>query len=594
MIRKDFDTYIYYNPNDTIYKEDKRFNKNYRDSLIANMQYREAVEYSKNFYPKNPEKARAYRNDWMTLERISRIYEAQLSKIEDKDRQLVQFVDLLYRGNLSNNVKNEDGKTGNTYIDWYNEAIDNLGADKNNEISITFKPKKQYGLFGWDWLASDNEEYNIERFYENTGLTEAQLKSADIKIIRNNDGSTTIKVNKGHKLFNKIIMGVPMDKPSDWRMSDSMFGGHEKSDNAPVINTERIDDPSYNRLYNIQQKIKSYQDKRDRLFTPERSSELEQRAGYRLSFTTPQLEQAKQAYLDNQLTEGQYKLIKSYYYGAIEEEIVANTFVNYGTIYSNRFNEQGDKTLNPVNIEDIYGIQQKLKQNLEDLQYDIYDNGVDRGILITYKGKSKPDTKIPTDYDAKLENHSADFGFSVFVPNMQLELVDALINQDTNYRANRELADMGRYGYEYETENGALYASFDGRVFLNGEELDRDSAVKMINKDLIVKDAKYDLLYDSLNKDNVIDEDKYNTNAKRIAIKAVSEIYPDVDLFYDFDNTKYSNLEDYIFDKRSGDTVKESEAQNMNSETYNVYDELFKIYYNIMKGLTEHKQVFAQ
>ena len=202
-MKHDFGKYIYYNPTKSNI-EPEEFSKEKRDRLIAQGNYKEAVNYSRQYYPKDPEKAAKYNLDIANLERTAKIYEAKLQRLNKDDRNLVQFVDLLYQGNLTNYTNS------NTYIDNYNNKINSLGSDTNNDISITFKPKKQYGLFGWDWLAADNEEYNIDVFYKNSGLSRAQLESAGVKFIDEEDGSTTIKVNKGHELFNKIIMGVPM------------------------------------------------------------------------------------------------------------------------------------------------------------------------------------------------------------------------------------------------------------------------------------------------------------------------------------------------------------------------------------------------
>ena len=575
-MKHDFGKYIYYNPTKSNI-EPEEFSKEKRDSLIAQGNYKEAVNYSRQYYPKDPEKAAKYNLDIANLERTAKIYEAKLQRL-GKDKDLVQFVDLLYQGNLSNYVEDND------YIKDYNNKIKSLGSDDN--VSITFKPKKQYGLFGWDWLAADNEEYNIDVFYKNSGLSRAQLESAGVKFINEEDGSTTIKVNKGHELFNKIIMATPMAS-----LSSSTSGILYISDNAaPRINNGSLDD--YVKLCNLQSFTKILQEKRDNIFK-KYEPEAVQKSGFTMRLVTPELLQVEQALINGDVNEVQYKTLKNLIFDEINRELVTTSFGNYDKVYTNRFNERGDETFRETPADELVKLQDKLRTNIGNLEYSVYNNGVEEGLMITYKGKEKK--TLPTDVDADLENHIADVSFSVFIPGMAADFINSAVGLDPNYRASKELLDMANYGITHELEDGTvLHADNNGRIFEKGAEIDRNEALRLINKDFVVEDARRQFLYDSVNKDNnIIDEEAYDLKAKKQAIAYATETYPEVNLFYDYDNTsEYDNIEDYVFSKQIAGEIQEPVADKMPYDVYNVYTELFDVYRRIMTGLTNHKNIY--
>ncbi len=590
-MKYDFGNYIYYNPNN-INGEPEPFNKQKRDSLIANNKYAEAVNYSRLFHPKDPKKAAKYDLDIANLERTAKIYEAKFQRL-GKDKDLVQFVDLLYQGNLSNYAK------GNSYIDNYNNKIKDLSSDKNNNVHITFKPKKQYA-FGaeWlDWLAADNEEYNIDVFYKNTGLSRAQLESSGVKFIDEEDGSTTIKVNKGHELFNKIIMGVPMDKPVVPTIGGIPFYGDFSSD-TPEINLFRkkwMDgDKDRELVYNLQKTVKDAQEKRDNIFK-KYEPEVVQKRGFTMRLVTPELLQAEQAAINGELTQFQYNTLKNLIFDEVNRELVTRPFGKYDKVYTNRFNERGDETFREAPVDELVKLQNKLRTNIDDLEYSVYNNGVEEGLMITYKGKEKDKSKLPTNFDADLENHIADVSFSVFIPGMAANFINSAVGLDPNYRASKELLDMANYGITHELEDGTvLHADNNGRIFAKGVEIDRNEALRLINKNFVVEDAKRQFLYDSVNKDsNIIDEEAYDLKAKKQAIAYAAETYPEVNLFYDYDNTsEYDNIEDYVFSKQIAGEIQEPVADKMPYDVYNVYTELFDVYRRIMTGLTNHKKIY--
>ena len=599
-MKYNFGNYIYYNPNNTNGKPEP-FKKEKRDSLIANNKYTEAVNYLRLFHPKDPKKAAKYDLDIANLERTAKIYEAKLQRL-GKDKDLVQFVDLLYQGNLSNYAK------GNAYIDDYNNKLKKLGSDENNKVNITFKPKKQYAFDAkWsDWLAADNEEYNIDVFYKNSGLSRAQLESAGVEFIDEEDGSTTIKVDKGHNLFNKIIMGVPIDSHIEF-LAGGGFINSSLDSNVPIINSTDITavGPVTNVgivegphdalvMYELQQIVKDAQEKRNNIFK-KYEPEVVQKSGYTMRLVTPELLQVEQALIDGSIKDVQYKTLKNIIFDEVNRELITTPFGNYDKVYTNRFNERGDETFVEAPVDELVNLQDKLRTNIDDLEYSVYNNGVEEGLMITYKGKEKDKSKLPTDFGADLENHIADVSFSVFIPGMAADFINSAVGLDPNYRASKELLDMANYGITHELEDGTvLHADNNGRIFAKGVEIDRNEALRLINKDFVVEDARRQFLYDSVNKDNnIIDEEAYDLKAKKQAIAYATETYPEVNLFYDYDNTsEYDNIEDYVFSKQIAGEIQEPVAEKMPYDVYNVYTELFDVYRRIMTGLTNHKNIY--
>lgn len=599
-MKHDFGKYIYYNPTKSNIKPEE-FNKQKRDTLIAQGKYKEAVNYSRQYYPKDPKKAAEYNLDIANLERTAKIYEAKLQRL-GKDKAVVQFVDLLYQGNLSNYVKD------NTYINNYNNKLKKLSSDGNNNVSITFKPKKQYA-FGakWlDWLAADNEEYNIDVFYKNSGLSRAQLESSGVKFINEEDGSTTIKVNKGHELFNKIIMGVPIDSHIEF-LAGGGFINSSLNSNIPIINSTdiRAVGPVTNVgivegpkdaliMYELQQIVKDAQEKRDNIFK-KYEPEVVQKSGFTMRLATPELLQVEQALINGDIEDVQYKTLKNLIFDEVNRELITTPFGMYDKVYTNRFNERGDETFREAPIDELVNLQDKLRTNIDDLEYSVYNNGVEEGLMITYKGKEKDKSKLPTDFDADLDNHIADVSFSVFIPGMAADFINSAVGLDPNYRASKELLDMANYGITHELEDGTeLYADNNGRIFAKGVEIDRNEALRLINKDFVVEDAKRQFLYDSVNKDsNIIDEEAYDLKAKKQAIAYATETYPEVNLFYDYDNTsEYDTIEDYVFSKQISGKIQEPVADKMPYDVYNVYTELFDVYKRIITGLENHKKIY--
>ena len=221
-----FGNYTYFDPNADDKKTYKKatdaqkqqyaFNQDKFNQLIANRQYNDAADYAAKFHFSDPKTQKEHENDIINLRRNGRVLGAIYSRIDDPNALAqIEFYDKVFvDGGL-------EQLSGNDYVDKFVEykrqlgsTIDyNIGADivtnEATRLSITFQPKTKTFL-GIDWLAKDNKN-NIENFYEESGLTEQQLKAAGV-IVSHKDGKTTLDFDKSNSLANQIIFNLPTDK----------------------------------------------------------------------------------------------------------------------------------------------------------------------------------------------------------------------------------------------------------------------------------------------------------------------------------------------------------------------------------------------
>lgn len=82
--------------------------------------------------------------------------------------------------------------------------------EESTAIELTFHQGKRipFGVKAWDILAHDND-FNIEKFYEFSHLTEAQLNNQNIQVIKHKDGSSSFKFDKTNPLANLILCSIP-------------------------------------------------------------------------------------------------------------------------------------------------------------------------------------------------------------------------------------------------------------------------------------------------------------------------------------------------------------------------------------------------
>lgn len=195
-------------------KPNTAYNDKYFQSLMTDGRFDEAIKYASKYRFTNTEKQQAYANTIENLKQKTKKTSSFYGSIGNEDHlNQIKFIDGVFLPGAF------EGQKNNPYVQKLQNIKDNLflqfdgafGEGKNvdySTIAIDFSPKKQVGLFGWDWIAKDNIEDNIDAFYERSGLNEAQLRSAGIRI-ENKDGHTILKFDKDNDLANQILYYAP-------------------------------------------------------------------------------------------------------------------------------------------------------------------------------------------------------------------------------------------------------------------------------------------------------------------------------------------------------------------------------------------------
>ena len=185
-----FDKYTYYQDDDdvNVYDATKdltlakkyEYSPDHFNELLRNRQYDDAIAYASKYVPNNPKDRRDFETQLNVIKNQGRKITALYSRLDkDRDLPLVEFYDNVFIDGgierLANNTYAENfvdlkKRLGSKIDEPFGNGIFGLSREKGEieqeatKVSITFMPKKQT-LFGVDWLAKDNNEYNIDKFY---------------------------------------------------------------------------------------------------------------------------------------------------------------------------------------------------------------------------------------------------------------------------------------------------------------------------------------------------------------------------------------------------------------------------------------------
>lgn len=583
MAKYNFGSYTFYNPDVEEGKHEKWDLKKF-DALIGNLQYREAYDYAKQFVENDPAKQRKREAELEILRRDANKHEAILNRVGKTGKDAFVFVNGVLKDGGFDHIEDQQ----NEYVDKYRTAKTNLGKQENdtsfNNLSITFKAKKQKGIFGLDWTAEDNEKYNYDTFLESTKLTEAYLKSQNVNVTHNEDGSTTVEFAKSNPLANTILFKTPVqtyhDDIKNISIGDYVMSAAMNQSGIPRIASEILFSPKHmsiksykvedgkkvyndsdisNDVYNMQTLLKDAEDKYNEAIEPiagpkQYSSTVFSIPGYN-----------EKAW--------------------VKEELIRKIW-NGVEMYSNFINDaDGDDTerLIEQGTEKNDLIKALMSSDAKNVQ--IYGKTVN-GQLGTYFVIT-PTRKDNGDIQS-IPGTNQTGAIRIFVPNLYTKDMQETLNSNTVLQASQELDAMQDYGYAYKTNKGELYAT-QGSFFLNGEELSKKEAINFINEDLIVKGASRELKYNFINdKNKITDWNALDRQVKFLAIHAAQELYPDVDLGYDLTNAK--SVDDIFSKKGLGAVVKSSESDNLQHEAKNKYNKIFDIYQQIMDSLSYYRQ----
>ena len=579
---------ITYNAKDPTQKEfeDYQFKQELFDQYISNRQYEDAANYANQFHFNDPKMQRAHLNDIANLRRNGRILKSCYSKIHDTQTlNKVEFFDKVFVNGGLETLKDND------YSNAFIEAKRKLGSfaggitGKTNDkgqlldykpreatkLEVTFQPKVQKFL-GIDWLAKDNDK-NIDNFYIQSGLNERALKAQGVEVI-NKDGRTTLRFDKENPLANKIIYNLPRRKRGGDTPIPQIGGNIDVSIvGLDSKNRKLVAQDLFTNLTQIQDIIDSAKQTKEQYFKQNDLTE-KQYSSTIAGNIDDNLAMLQEALNNGSITQQEFNKQYSINCGYIDS-VLRNIGTSQYEMYSNKFNkETSDETLNPVENEKrnelINAITATNKANVH-LSSMISNGKIGTLVELDAAGLTpKQQEALKGNDEDQLSNGRR---IQIFIPGLFQEQAQEKINRNTSSQAIQEANSMQDYDYDYKTQDGKTltYDGLGGYIY-DGKQIDKDNAVKIINKDLLIQDGINNLQFNYLNKDNsLIDKAGYESMARRLAIAACNNIDPGVPLSYT-DGTPLTEDEVFAHSKANPNDIYFGKMQ------YQVYDKLQNLY----------------
>lgn len=591
---------ITYNAKDPTQKEfeSKQFNDDYFNQLISNRQYEDAANYANQFHFNNPRTQRAHLNDIANLRRNGRILASCYNKIHDTQTlNKVEFFDKVFVNGGLETLENNDyankfieakrklGSYTGSFVQIQNKKTGEYEYGKPQEatkLEVTFQPKVQKFL-GIDWLAKDNDK-NIDNFYAQSGLNERALKSQGVEVI-NKDGRTTLRFDKSNPLANKIIYNLPRRERNGDTPIPQIGGNIDVSIVGLDSKNRRIKNQNmFSNLTQIQDIIDSAKQTKEQYFKQNDLIE-KQYSSTVAGNIDDNLAMLQEALKNGSISQQEFNKQYSINCGYIDS-VLRNIGTGAYEMYSNKFNEEtSDETLNPVDNEKrnelINAITATNKANVH-LSSMISNGKIGTLVELDAAGlTSEQQEKLEGTDNDQLSNGRR---IQIFIPGLFQEQAQEKINRNTSSQAIQEANSMQDYDYDYKTRDGKTltYDGLGGYIY-GGKQIDKDDAIKIINKDLIIQDAVNNLQFNYLNNNNVLaDKKAYEQKARELSIKASNDIDPGVPLSYT--NGK-SLTEDEVF-AHSKAYPSDVYFGKMSYQVYDKLQNLYDVYNALMDAIS--------
>lgn len=562
--------------------QSRMFDENKFNQLISNRQYNDAADYAAQFHFNDPKTQKAHENDIINLRRNGRVLGAIYGRVKDPtDLAKITFADNVFvDGGLERSGNNDLNTAFENIKSKIGSTVDENGnvVNEASTLEIIFEPKKNK-LLGIDWLMPDNDN-NIENFYKNSGLNVNTLRDNGVEVI-NKDGRTILRFDKSNPLANKILYKTPvvlnttfgdLDRRILANKPTKIIGYNKKGEVTGKTDDLREFDSFIKDAINTKEK---YFEDFDLTYKDYSSS-----IGPMIS---DELSSLKAMLNSGQIDETQYnrqaKAIAPHIFSAI------NTLGsgNY-EMYTNYLNEEPtDETLVPVENKDRANLANLISSYApKDIDVSAMVSNGKIGTLITLEGTGN-ETESDKNDGRRIQ---------IFVPGLLQEEAQAKINRNTSTRAVQELNSMIDWGYSYKLRNGSeIGVNNKGQFTKDKEVIDKQSAIQEINKDMIMEESLANLKFQYMNSDgNITDNLKYEEMAKLLAMNTVSDVYGDIKLNIDYNNSKvalsdkFGNIynPDDIFNRK----INENETQY---EVYNRLNEIYAIYNELMNELNFYK-----
>lgn len=603
-----FDKYTYYQDDDDVQVYDAtkdldlakkyEYSPDHFNELLRNRQYDDAIAYASKYVPNNPKDRRSFEEQLNVIKNQGRKITALYSRL-DKDRELplVEFFDNVFTDGGLERLNN------NNYADSFIYAKQFLGSkykgennpfsvipemeDEADGLQVRFQPKSQ-SLFGIDKLKRDNNDFNIDKFYELSGLTEGELIGNGVQVVHK-DGETILQFRKDNALANSIIynVGELVDKGSSW--IDTVFG--RKPMHQPVIEgtktlngqTTIVSTATNRDLQAITNLVNNAKDEKNRAMEVNNLVEKDY-SGFQAGYVNDELEQLR-AYAEanpDAMTESEFNKEWSRLGGDAILTAV-KTFGGRQAIYSNLGAEaEGDRTMvkkeGKERNEVIDAISRAKKTDLT-FTYGCVNGIV--GTVVTINGQNRTNQTPATPR------------VQVFLPGFMSKEAQAAIQRNSLTRAAKELNDMQDWGYTYDCEDGTelVYTGTDANgsgQFMDiktKQRYDKTEAAKILNKDMSIRDAKRQLKFNHMNVDGeLIDIQGYDRDAQYWALQLAEELDPGLPI-YDFTGKVYDFTKPEDISSIFNHDIDEN---NMQFDSYYKLQNIYDIYNKIMEAISNY------
>lgn len=615
-----FGNYTYFNPNaddkktyKTATDYQKRlyaFSQEHFNQLIANRQYNDAADYAAQYHFSNPKTQKEHENDIINLRRNGRVLGAIYSRIDNPNTLAqIEFYDKVFvNGGL-------EQLTDNHYADKFAEYKKRLGSSieyntigkdvvikEATRLSITFQPEKRTFL-GIDWLAKDNKK-NIDNFYEQSGLNEQQLKAAGVKVIHK-DGKTTLDFDKSNELANQIIFNLPDDNR---RLGDSPLTTN--GNNVSIVGYDAKGQVAgYNRGHKrIKDLINSAKSAKESYFkkTDLAEKDYSSTIGPAIDDNLEALNVAHDAgEIDDNTFNRQFKILGSNVEAAIQS-LGSGRYEMYTNAYNEKLTDEllisadNEQKAHLVNL-----ISSTISRNPKDLRLrSMCSNGKIGTLVVINAGGLTDKQRAELDHTDKPEDQYSIRRIEVFIPGLMQEQAQAKINANTSSRSIQEVNSMIDWNYTYKCGNGTkITPDGKGGFLKNNKSIDKNEAIKEINKDMIIQDAVSNLKFNYLSwngnlisdKDNsLLGAEEYEKMARLISVRAGNELNPGVHLTKsngsDYTVDELFNMKDlstskYWYNEKNGEISRSLpyQVESKLEDIYSIYDAIMKElqYYDI-------------
>ena len=558
------------------------FDENKFNQLISNRQYNDAADYAAQFHFNDPETQKAHENDIINLRRNGRVLGAIYGRVQDPtDLAKITFADNVFvDGGLERSGNNDLNTAFENIKSKIGSTVDENGnvVNEASTLEIIFEPKKNK-LLGIDWLMPDNDN-NIENFYKNSGLNANILRDNGVQVI-NKDGRTILRFDKSNPLANKILYKTPvvlntafgdLDRHILANKPTKIIGYNKKGEVTGETDDLREFDSFIKDAITTKEKYFEDFD----LTYKDYSSSIGPMISDELSSLKAMLNSGQ---IDDTQYNRQAKAIAPHIFSAI------NTLgsSNY-EMYTNYLNEEPtDETLVPVENKDRANLANLISSYApKDIDVSAMVSNGKIGTLITLEGTGN-ETESDKNDGRRIQ---------IFVPGLLQEEAQAKINRNTSTRAVQELNSMIDWGYSYKLRNGSeIGVNNKGQFTKDKEVINKQSAIQEINKDMIMEESLANLKFQYMNSDgNITDNLKYEEMAKLLAMNTISDVYGDIKLNIDYNNSKVA-LSDKFGNIYNPDDIFNRKI-NENETQYEVYDrlnEIYAIYNELMNELNFYK-----